>query len=262
MRRHIDSQISVLTNQRGRRQTRRTVADVFRLIRQTLGVCRKIDVVQRAGFALIAQTGRNDPAIKIKHLRVPQHGHGLLLLFDDREQTPVIGRAHHDFAVRQKLGRIRTGRPPDHVVFDRCQFIKRLLLAFFGLQHVIDVFFCHAIAQQRPFDVVDRTLFKRALAGIGFGVENSTDRCGRCIANHIRAVAKGRGINDLRDEAVADQQIAKVILGGCPVGRRGQHFVRVDFHRQTFVTQTQRVRRNDVDHIPCHIARFVHRAQF
>jgi hypothetical protein len=77
-----------------------TVRDILGLIRKTLGVGREHHIVQRTGQTLVRQTGWDDPAVKVEHLRVPQHGDGLILLFDQAEQTTVVGRAHDNFTIR------------------------------------------------------------------------------------------------------------------------------------------------------------------
>jgi hypothetical protein len=70
---------------------------------------------EHAGQTIFGQTGGDDPAVKVEHLRVPEHADRLVLLLDHREQTAVVGRAHDDLAVGEQLRRVGTGRPPDHV---------------------------------------------------------------------------------------------------------------------------------------------------
>ena len=119
----------------------------------------------------------------------------------------------HGFAIVEQLRRISAGRPPDNLVLDGVELGECLGLAFFGFKHVIDVFLGDTVAKQSPFHVVDRTLFERTLAGILLKVEDIADTGRRCVADHIGAIAEGGRIDDLRDEAVADDQVAEIV--GC-----------------------------------------------
>ncbi len=261
MRCHRDTEISVIANQRGRRCARGTVGDVLGLIRQTLGVGGVFQEVHGPGQTVFGQSGGHDPAVEVKDLHVPKHGNRLLLLNDDREQSTVVGRAHHHFAIGEELRRVGTGGPPDHVALDRVELGERLLLAFFGGQHVIDLALGNAVAIERPFHVVDGTLFQRALAGIGFQVEHGADFGRRRVAHQVGAVAEGGRVNDLRDEAIRDHQIAEIVFGRGAVGRNGQVLIGVDLERKAFVAQTDGIRSHNVDQIPGDVAGFVHGAE-
>ncbi len=184
------------------------------------------------------------------------------MLFDHAEQTAIIGGAHNNFAIGQQLGCIRTSRPPDNAVFDGVEFGQRLILTFGRAQNVINRVFGYAVTQQGPFHVVDRALFKAAFARIGFQIEHSTDIAGCGIANHIGTIAECGRIHDLWNEAIRHQKITKVIRGRCAIGGRCQLRVSVNFQCQAFVTQTDGISSNHVNHIPGDVASFVHGAQF
>eukprot|EP00043_Microstomoeca_roanoka_P023218 m.257911 g.257911 ORF g.257911 m.257911 type:complete len:524 (-) comp27710_c0_seq1:410-1981(-) len=262
VRTHRNTQLGMVADQRGRGRPGRTIRDIRGLIGQTLGVGREIEIVHHASQVVFGQAFGDHPAVEVEHLVAPGHADGLVLLGDGREQTTVIGRTHEDFAIGQKLRRFGAGGPPDGFVLDRVQHGESALDALVGFQHVVDVFDGHAVTQQRPFHVADRTTLQRAAARIGFQVEHGAGigrRLG-AFGDHVGAVAEGRRIDDLRDEALGYDHVAEIFRRRGAVRRSGQHFVMLDRHRQAFVAQTHRVRGDHVDQIPGDVVGFEHRA--
>mmetsp|Transcript_11061 Transcript_11061/g.16094 ORF Transcript_11061/g.16094 Transcript_11061/m.16094 type:complete len:376 (-) Transcript_11061:249-1376(-) len=262
MGRHVDAQLSMLTNQRRRRGTGWAVRDVGRLIRKTLRVGCELQEVHDAGFAVSRQTGGNDPAVQVKGLHVPEHTNRLVLLSNGREQTTIVGRTHDNFAIGQQLGCFRTSRPPDNAFLDGVELGQGLGYTFVGAQNVIDVVLGNAVAIQSPLKVVDWTLLQRTFAGELRQVKHVTNSGRSFGANQVGAVAKCGRVNDLWHKAVGNQQIAKVFGRRGAIGGCGQICVMVDFIGQTFVAQAHGVGRNRINQIPGDIAGFVHGTQF
>ncbi len=161
------------------------------------------------------------------------------------------------------MWRVSTGRPPDNAVFDRAQFGERFFLAFFCGQNVIDIVLGNAVTQQCPFHVVDRALFQGTFARIFRQIEHVTDFARRFDTggHFVGAIAERCRIHDLRDKAVAYQKIAKVVFGRGTIGPDSKVFFRIDFQRQTFVTQADGIGCHDINQIPGDVSRFVHGAQ-
>ena len=109
--------------------------------------------------------------------------------------------------------------------------------------------------------VIDRALFQRALAGIRFGVKDIADAGRRLGPDLVGAIAEGRGINIGRHQAVGHDHLAEVLGGRSAIGRGGEHGVMVNLHGQTFVTETNGIRRHHIHHIPGDIAGLGHGAQ-
>lgn len=168
------------------------------------------------------------------------------------------------FPVGQQLRRLGGGRPPDDVGLDGAQFGQGAVDAGLGGEDVINLVGGHAITEQSPFHIVDRTFLERTLAGEVFGVEKRAN-IGRHLAapfGDIGAIAEGCRIDDLRDETFGHQHFTKILGGRRPIGRRRQIPVGVDDLGQTFVAQADGVGGDHVNQVPGNVLGFVHGAQF
>jgi hypothetical protein len=166
VRRHVDAQIGMLTHQRRRGRTRRAVGDVLRLIGQTLRVGREVSGSPSRG----PDGPRADPSGMIQPSRSNTcASHSIATGWPcssiTAEEATVIGRAHDRLRHRPEAAACRRRRSTRSVsVLDGVELGEGRSDAFIGLQHVVDVFHGHAVTDQRPFHVVDRALFQRALA--------------------------------------------------------------------------------------------------
>ena len=263
MRRHVYAKRRVFADQRRRRLARRTVGNILRLVGEALGVGGEIQIIHHQLFLLRRQARGDNPAVQLKDLPVPEHFHRLLFLFNDREQSAVVGAAHDDFFFGEAVGRVRAGAPPDNVVFDGVKFGERAVNAGGRAQHIINFVRRDAVGEQSPFHIVDGALFQRAFARKVFGVKNIPDarRLATVPFRHIGAITESRGINNLRDKARRHQRGAEILCRRRAVGGGREDFVKVNLNRQTLVAGANGVGGDDINQIPGDIARFVLRAQ-
>ena len=182
------------------------------------------------------------------------------------EEAAVVGRGYHHLAVCQKLRRLGALGPPDYLILDGVELGQSLGHALGRAEHAVDICRRDTVGEQRPFEIVDGPSLQRALAGILLQVEHVGDRRGLLTLEDIGAVAEGRGIDDLRDEAVgaARRQSAgeEILRRRSPVRRRRQPGVRIDLHDQPLIARGDRVGRNHVDDIPGDVVRLHLRPDF
>ena len=160
----------------------------------------------------------------------------------------------------RSCGVLRALGPPDHLALDRAEFLEGAIHAAISAEDVIDLVRRDAVAQQGPFEIVDRFLLQRTLAGKLLEIEYIAD-AGRLGLKLVCTVAEGCRIDDIRDEAFGNKQVAEILRGGCAVRRRRKVLVRVDRQGEALVAKPHGVGGDSVDQIPGHVIDLVHGAQ-
>ena len=81
---------------------------------------------------------RTGEVLEIENLAVPNDDERLAFARRGIEDAAVIGGGHGNFAVRQKLRRLRAGFPPDDIFFDLVELLEGPLDTGIGGQNLVD----------------------------------------------------------------------------------------------------------------------------
>ena len=184
---------------------------------------------------------------------VPHDDEGLSFQVLRVEDTSVVGRGHHDFAVGQHLGRLGAGFPPHDVVLDGIQLAEGPANARVRIQRGVDLVPGHAVGQQGEFEIrmwqtahapSPRKLFQVEEIGDGGGLRRPDPRV--VVDDDGRVVQVGR-------TAFRDAVFRQVLRRGRAVGP-GRHFIDIDRGEKALVAAQDHVGELHVDHVPVHVA--------